>query len=129
MGGKATWKKVSNLNPTYGPTAYVLEELLGATANPTGADSGIPAQFWSASHPGYGIESVDGVGENAVYHYIYVGEDWGYTVNGVKPIDPNTGYELYMDQYQIQPNDVVIVDYNQVVLRWDVPAAEHWLHD
>lgn len=127
--GDPVWIEVGNLNPTYGSTAYVLKEVMGITCMPVGADSGISAQFWSAAYPGYGIESVDGVGENAVYHYIYVGDDWGFTVNGAKPVDPVTGYEIYMDQYQIQPNDVVIIDYHQVVERWDVPASEHWLHD
>ena len=99
------WKAVSNLNPNFGSTAYVVDTIYGVGSNPLGADSGITAQFWSSAYPGYGIESTEIVNGETVYHFIYVGEDWEFTVNNAKPTDSSNGYQLYMDQYTVQAGD------------------------
>lgn len=119
------WKAVSNLNPNFGSTAYVVDTIYGVGSNPLGADSGITAQFWSSAYPGYGIESTEIVNGETVYHFIYVGEDWEFTVNNVKPTDSSNGYQLYMDQYTVQAGDQIVVNYTQQVERWT--GTSNWL--
>lgn len=120
------WKSVPNLNPNpaFGKTAFAIDTIYNTGSNPIGAQSGIKAQFWSTQYPGYGIEYTEIVNGETVYHFIYVGEDWQFTVNGEKPIDPDftdsngEPYQLYMDQYEVQPGDQIAVDYVQEVTRW-----------
>lgn len=119
------WKAVSNLNPNFGSTAYVVDTIYGVGSNPLGADSGITAQFWSSAYPGYGIESTEIVNGETVYHFIYVGEDWEFTVNNAKPTDSSNGYQLYMDQYNVQAGDQIVVNYTQQVERWT--GTSNWL--
>lgn len=119
------WKTVGNLNPNFGSTAYVVDTIYGVGSNPLGADSGITAQFWSAAYPGYGIEYTEVVDGETVYHFIYVGEDWEFTVNGAKPTDSSNGYQLYMDQYTVQAGDAITVDYVQQVERWT--GTSNWM--
>lgn len=126
------WKTVSNLNPRFGDTpAYAIDTIYGYGSNPLGSASGISAQFWSAAYPGYGIEYTETVNGETVYHFIYVGEDWSFKVNGVKPEDPeykldaNTYYQLYMDQYVVQADDVITVTYEQQIERWT--DTTNWL--
>lgn len=120
------WKTVENLNPNFGPTAQVIKMLFDIESSPIGADSGIPAQFWSSTYPGYGIESTEIVDGKTLYHYIYVGDDWIFTVNGEKPMDSSgNGYELYMDQYTVEAGDQITVDYTTQVVRWD--SYDYWL--
>lgn len=119
------WKTVGNLNPNFGSTAYVVNTIYGVGSNPLGADSGITAQFWSATYPGYGIEYTEVVDGETVYHFIYVGEDWKFTVNGAKPTDSSNGYQLYMDQYTVQAGDAITVDYVQQVERWT--GTSNWM--
>ena len=119
------WKAVSNLNPNFGSTAYVVDTISGVGSNPLGADSGITAQFWSSAYPGYGIESTEIVNGETVYHFIYVGEDWEFTVNNAKPTDSSNGYQLYMDQYTVQAGDQIVVNYTQQVERWT--GTSNWL--
>ncbi len=119
------WKAVSNLNPNFGSTAYVVDTIYGVGSNPLGADSGITAQFWSSAYPGYGIESTEIVNGETVYHFIYVGEDWEFTVNNAKPTDSSNGYQLYMDQYTVQAGDQIVVNYTQQVERWT--GTSNWL--
>lgn len=119
------WKTVANLNPNpaFGSTAYVVDTILGVGSEPVGSDSGIVAD-WSEDYPGYGVESTETVNGETVYHFIYVGNDWEFTVNGNVPTDPNysmddgTAYQLYMDQYAVQAGDAIVVEYTQQIVRW-----------
>lgn len=121
------WKTVPNLNPNFGDTASAIDTLNGFGSNPLGADSGITAQFWSSAYPGYGIEYTETVNGETVYHFIYVGEDWKFTVNGDKPIDESTPekYEYYMDQYTVQAGDAIVVNYETQIERWT--DTTNWL--
>ena len=120
-----TWKTVENLNPNFGSTAYAIDTIYGVGSNPLGADSGVTAQFWSSAYPGYGIEYTETVNGETVYHFIYVGEDWEFTVNGEKPTDSTNGYQLYMDQYTVQAGDVIVVNYTQQTEQWT--GTYNWL--
>ena len=121
-----TWETVANENPNpaFGSTAKIIDTIIGVGSEPLGAASGIDADYWSTTYAGYGLEYTTGTGDDTVYHYIYVGNDWGYTVNGSKPTDPNysmadgTPYEYYMDQYTVQAGDVIVVEYLQQTERW-----------
>lgn len=121
------WKSVPNLNPNFGSTASAIDTIYGYGSNPLGANSGITAQFWSAAYPGYGIEYTETVNGETVYHFIYVGEDWKFTVNGDKPVDESTTekYEYYMDQYTVQAGDAIVVNYETQIERWT--GTENWL--
>ena len=120
------WYPVTNVNPNpaFGSTAYVVDTIYSTGSEPVGAASGISAQFWSAMYPGYGIEYTETVGGETIYHFIYVGNDWEFTVNGVKPVDPvykdadGNPYQLYMDQYTVKAGDEVVLDYCETVTRW-----------
>lgn len=122
---------ITNLNPSFGSTAYAIDEILYTGSAPLGAASGIQAQYWSSSYAGYGVEYTTVENGETVYHFIYVGEDWQFRVNGSKPIDSNntmedgTPYELYMDQYTVQPGDDIVVSYEQVIERWT--GTYNWL--
>ena len=127
------WSPVTNVNPNpaFASTAYIVDEIYGTGSEPVGAASGISAQFWSSTYPGYGIEYTETVGEETVYHFIYVGNDWQFTVNGQKPVDPvykdsdGNNYQLYMDQYVVNANDEVVLDYAETVTRWT--GTYNWL--
>lgn len=127
------WTQVANLNPNpaFGSTAYVVDTIYGVGSEPVGAASGVTAQFWSSAYPGYGIEFTEIVNGETVYHFIYVGNDWEFTVNGEKPLDPfytdasGEHYQLYMDQYTIQNGDEIVVNYTQQVERWT--DTDNWL--
>jgi hypothetical protein len=123
------WKTVPNLNPHYGNLAFVVDSIYGTGSEPLGADSGITAQFWSSTYPGYGIEYVDYTTTpgTPIYHYIYVGCDWKFTVNGNTPVDPlYSSFELYADQYILQDGDVISIDYVEQVTRWT--DTTYWLN-
>lgn len=125
------WKQVSNLNPGFGSTAYAIDTIYGVGSEPVGAASGITAQFWSSTYPGYGIESTETVNGKTLYHYIYVGNDWRFTVNGNKPTDAahldenGKPYEYYLDQYTIGNGDVIVIDYLEQTERWT--SYDYWL--
>lgn len=127
------WSQVANLNPNpaFGSTAYVVDTIYGVGSEPVGAASGVTAQFWSSAYPGYGIEFTEIVNGETVYHFIYVGNDWEFTVNGEKPLDPfytdanGEHYQLYVDQYTIQNGDVIVLDYCETVTRWT--DTDNWL--
>ncbi len=126
------WKTVSNLNPRFGNTpAYAIDTIYGVGSSPLGADSGITAQFWSSAYPGYGIEYTETVDGETVYHFIYVGEDWKFTVNTQVPTDPEysmadgTPYQYYMNQYTVGANDQIVVSYETQIERWT--GTTNWL--
>lgn len=127
------WASVTNVNPNpaFGSTAYVVDTIYNTGSEPVGAASGITAQFWSSDYPGYGIEYTETVNNETVYHFIYVGNDWEFTVNGNKPLDPvytdenGDHYQLYMDQYVVQSGDAIVVNYGEVVTRWE--GTYNWL--
>lgn len=126
------WKTVSNLNPRFGDTpAHAIDTIYGYGSSPVGSESGISAQFWSAAYPGYGIEYTETVNGETVYHFIYVGDDWQFTVNGSVPTDPDysmadgTPYQYYMDQYTVQSDDVIAVSYERQIERWT--GTTNWL--
>ncbi len=86
----------------------------GAANGPT---SGVTAQ-WSATRPGYGFEGFAYNDDDEVvgYNYVYVGNDFVYTVtNGNSEVDVS---DKYMNQYTIQAGDVVSISYELVVSRW-----------
>lgn len=119
------WKTVTNYNPNFGDTAYVAETIYGEGTTPLGADSGITAQFWSTQYPGYGIEYTETTSEGTLYHYIYVGYDWVYTVNGDTPVDATNGYQLYMDQCTLTSGDTIELTYDLQTTTWT--SYDYWL--
>lgn len=122
------WKVVANNNPNISATtAYALESFYGAGTLPLGEDSGIPAQYWSTQNPGYGLESMTVDGDTTTYHYIYVGYDWVYTVNGETPVDSVNGMELYMDQCYITAGDTIELNYDLQIVRWD--STQYIFHE
>lgn len=123
---ETVWKVVPNTNPNISATtAYAAETICGFGTDPQGAASGITAQFWSTKYPGYGIESMTVTSDKTVYHYIYAGYDWVYTVNGNTPVDSTNGYELYMDQCYITAGDTIELNYDLQITRWD--SEDYWL--
>ena len=115
-----TWKVVPSTNPGFGSTAYAVDTILGF-----GSASGIPAVHWSDTYAGYGLEYTEGTGDDTVYHFIYVGNDWLFTVNGSVPLDPDhtlddgvTPYQYYMDQYTVQAGDAIVVEHTRQIERW-----------
>ena len=120
-----TWKTVPSTNPGFSSTAYAVDTIFGVGSDPVGSASGIPAVYWSTQFPGYGLEYSEGTGDDTVYHFIYVGDDWKFTVNGSVPTDPNhtlddgvTAYQYYMDQYTVQAGDAIVVEYVRQIERW-----------
>ena len=115
-----TWKTVPSTNPGFGSTAYAVDTILGVGSEPV-----IPAVYWSTTYAGYGLEYSEGTGDDTVYHFIYVGDDWKFTVNGSVPLDPDhtlddgvTPYQYYMDQYTVQAGDVIVVEHTRQIERW-----------
>lgn len=120
-----TWKVVPSTNPGFGSTAYAVDTILGFGGEPVGSASGIPAVHWSDTYAGYGLEYTEGTGDDTVYHFIYVGNDWQFTVNGSVPTDPDhtlddgvTAYQYYMDQYIVQAGDAIVVEHTRQIERW-----------
>lgn len=120
-----TWKVVPSTNPGFGSTAYAVDTILGFGGEPVGSASGIPAVHWSDTYAGYGLEYSEGTGDDTVYHFIYVGDDWKFTVNGSVPLDPDhtlddgvTPYQYYMDQYTVQAGDAIVVEHTRQIERW-----------
>lgn len=100
---------------TYSEKGVVKAELESGAAD--GASSGVTAQ-WSTKRPGYGFEgfAYDDNDEIAGYNYVYVGNDFVYTVkNGSTSVDVS---DKYMNQYTMQAGDVVTIYYKLVVSRW-----------
>ena len=125
-----TW--TPSVFPGSSTTDYVIDTILGIGSEPVGADSGIPAVLWSATYPGYGLEYTEGTGDDAVYHYIYVGYEWRFTVNGTVPENcAQVGYRSFpeypLNRYIIQPGDALVVEYSLLVERWT--ANYNWLID
>ncbi len=115
------WRTVSY--PNTESLDYVIDTISGISNDPIGAASGIPAQFWSTAYPGYGIEYTETVNGETVYHFIYVGEEWRFTVNGNVPMDCTAVTERFfpesfMNRYLVQPGDVLSVSYELFVHRW-----------
>ena len=111
--------------PGFGSTAYAVDTILGFGGEPVGSASGIPAVHWSDTYAGYGLEYTEGTGDDTVYHFIYVGNDWQFTVNGSVPTDPDhtlddgvTAYQYYMDQYIVQAGDAIVVEHTRQIERW-----------
>lgn len=122
------WKQVENLNPYFGDYAYAVDEIYSTGSEPLGSQSDETADYWSTSYPGYGVEYSETVDGQIIYHFIYVGNDWKFTVNGSKPLDSRTSnptYELYMDQYTVQAGDAIVVNYEKQVERWT--GTTNWL--
>ena len=97
----------------YNKPAHVLLTMMGASSDPVnGADYGVEAEAWSTANAGYGLVSVDkdADGNITAYNYVYTGYDWMYSVTDANGNSVDVD-ELYMNQYTIQPGDVVIVDY------------------
>ena len=120
-----TWKVVPSTNPGFGSTAYAVDTILGVGSEPVGSASGIHAVYWSTTYAGYGLEYSEGTGDDTVYHFIYVGDDWKFTVNGSVPLDPDhtlddgvTPYQYYMDQYTVQAGDAIVVEHTRQIERW-----------
>lgn len=113
------WSSFTDMN---GNTAMALWRLtvkgsqyISGAAN--GATSGINAQ-WSTKRPGYGFEgfAYNDDGEIVGYKYVYVGNDFIYTVtNNNQTVDVS---DKYMNQYTIQTGDVITISYELVVSRW-----------
>lgn len=120
-----TWKEVTNYNTNFAGSGYVVDTIRGVGSEPVGSDSDIDALYWSDDFPGYGIESKETVDGITVYHFIYVGDDWQFTVNGTKPVDSANGYELYMNQYTVQSGDRIAVSYVRQIERWT--GTDNWL--
>lgn len=108
----------------YGKPAFALLSLMGASSEPVnGAEYGVTAEAWSTTNTGYGLVSVDrdSNGNITAYNYVYTGYDWIYTVKNASGADVDVS-ELYMNQYTIQPGDVVKVDYNFREVYWTETA-------
>lgn len=102
-----------------GNDAYALTSMMGYGADPLdGPTSGETAEAWSTVNPGYGLVGTS-AGENGetVYTYIYVGNDWKYTVKNASGANVDVR-SLYTNQYTIQDGDVVTFDYNKQVETW-----------
>lgn len=102
---------------------YAVDTIFGIGMEPIGSDSGITAQFWSSTYPGYGIEYTETVDGETVYHFIYVGEEWRFFVNGNMPeecwqIGSRLMQEQFLNRYTVQAGDVLSVEYMQIVHRW-----------
>ncbi|MDR1247472.1 MAG: hypothetical protein LBK57_10725 [Clostridiales Family XIII bacterium] len=65
---------------------------------------------------GYESEYVDYYYDDDTGHYVYVSNDWIYTVDGDRPTEERPGVDFsiqqYMDQYVIQNGDVIVLDYD-----------------
>lgn len=104
----------------YGKPAFALLSLMETTSEPVnGADYGVDAEAWSTTNAGYGLVSVerDSEGNITAYNYVYTGYDWMYSVKNASGADVDVS-ELYMNQYILQPGDVVKVDYNFQEVYW-----------
>lgn len=102
---------------------YAVDTIFGIGMEPIGSDSGITAQFWSTTYPGYGIEYTETVDGETVYHFIYAGEEWRFFVNGIMPeecwqIGSRLMQEQFLNRYTLQAGDVLSVEYMQIVHRW-----------
>lgn len=116
-----TW--TPSVFPGSSTTDYVIDTILGIGSEPVGADSGIPAVLWSATYPGYGLEYTEGTGDDAVYHYIYVGYEWSFAANGVVPENcTQVGYRFFpeylLNRYTVQPGDSLEISYDLTIHRW-----------
>lgn len=100
-----------------------LMSLQDIAQEPVGKDSGETAEYWSSSMPGYGLVNTTVVDGKTLYHYIYVGNAWKYTVNGKAPVSDKTDsegnpIEFYMNEYKLNANSTVEIDYNQYTETW-----------
>ena len=70
---------------------------------------------------GLGLWMNDGTGySNEGPYMAYVGDDWTFTVNGSRPLDPNdSSVELYMNQTTIDAGDVIVLNYGETIEVWD----------
>lgn len=123
-----TW--TSSVFPGSSTTDYVIDTILGISNEPVGADSGIHAEFWSTAYPGYGIEYVENANGETVYHYIYVGYEWSFAVNGVVPENcTQVGYRFFpeylLNRYTVQPGDSLGISYDLTIHRWT--DTSYWL--
>ena len=124
-GDSDGWYSFSDINQNQ---AYALWRLtVGGTTYTSGAidgaSSGITGVQWSTTRRGYGFEgfAYDDDGVIAGYKYIYVGNDFTYTVtNNDVTVDVS---DKYMNQYTMQDGDEVVVELAQVVSRWTATTA------
>lgn len=113
------WSSFTDMN---GNTAMALwsltvNEVPYVSGPADGASSGINAQ-WSTKRPGYGFEDFAYNDDDEIvgYKYVYVGNDFVYTVtNNNATVDVS---DKYMNQYTIQAGDVITISYELVVSRW-----------
>lgn len=105
----------------YTPGVYhkALRSLTGKSSMPIGAASGIEAEAWSTVNPGYGLMSVnkDESGTITGYNYVYVGKDWTYK-------NEDGDIWVYMDQYVLQPGDIITITYSQQISYWTAPTPQ-----
>ena len=111
---------------------YVIDTIYGVGSAPIGAASGIQTEFWSTAYPGYGLEYSEIANDRTVYHYIYVGNEWRFTVNGVTPescmqVGNRFFPEYLFNRYIIQSGDAVVIDYLELTHRWT--DNSNWLTD
>ncbi len=109
--------------PSAEKTDYVIDTIYGVGSTPVGAESGIQAQSWSTIFPGYGVEYSETVNGETIYHFIYVGEEWRFTVNGSVPLDCTVVTDRFfpeslMNRYLVQSGDSLSVSYELVIHRW-----------
>lgn len=102
---------------------YIINSICGIGSEPIGADSGLQAEDWSTTLPGYGLEYTESVNGETIYHHIYVGNEWSFTVNGsVLERCTQVGYRFFPEylpnRYAIQSGDVVVVEYGENIYRW-----------
>ena len=108
----------ANNNPAYALKKLTVNEVDYESGAADGTNSGIAGVQWSSTRKGYGFEGFAYNDDDEVvgYNYIYVGNDFVYTVtNGSNNVDVS---DKYMNQYTIQAGDVVTISFDLVISRW-----------
>lgn len=110
--------------PSSSTTDYAISAIYGISNEPAGVVPGIQVVFWSTTHPGYGLEYTETIDDKLVYHYIYVGYEWNFTVNGAVPenctqVGDRFIPEYLLNRYIIQPGDSLNINYDFIVHRWE----------
>ena len=70
---------------------------------------------------GLGLWMGNGTGySNDGPYMAYVGDDWTFTVNGSRPLDPNdSSVELYMNQAAVDAGDIIVLSYGETIEVWE----------
>ena len=63
------------------------------------------------------IRDRDESGTITGYNYVYVGKDWTYK-------NEDGDIWVYMDQYVLQPGDVITITYSQQISYWTAPTPQ-----